>query len=64
VKVFAKGILAAKMWLNTEEFQAFRGRKKLAHNLEVAGSNPVPATFENPRIAECDPGVFDLLDYF
>ena len=41
--MFAKGVLVARMPVNTEEFQAFRGRKKLAHNLEVAGSNPVPA---------------------
>jgi len=45
MRTIANGVFAAKMSENTEEFQALCGWKKLSHNLEVAGSNPVPATF-------------------
>jgi len=39
VIMFAKGVLAANMWLNTEEFQVFRGRKKLLDKLVQTSAN-------------------------
>jgi len=44
VIVFAKGVLVARMRPNTEEFQVFGGRKKLAGSQKVRGSSPLSST--------------------